>query len=246
MITLLLLSLLAGVLTVLAPCTLPILPLVISGSVQQKNSRRQTFIRAMLIIGSLAMSIFVFTLLLKATTVLLGVPQLFWKILSGGIVLGLGINFLFPSVWQAISIRLNLQIVANKDLGKATGYKGAIGAILTGAALGPVFSSCSPTYALIVAAILPSSFFEGILYLITYIVGMMIVLLAVAYFGSRIIHRLGWALDEHGIFRKIIGVVFVCIGLAIISGGDKIFESWLLDIGAYDGTSGLEKYFAPR
>ena len=50
---LLLVSLIAGVLTVAAPCVLPLLPIIV---------------------GSLAVSVILFTLLLKATTASLGIP----------------------------------------------------------------------------------------------------------------------------------------------------------------------------
>ncbi len=238
-------SYLAGVLTVLAPCTLPILPLIIGGSVAEKGTqRRKTLQRALLIVGSLALSVFIFTLLLKATTSLLGVPQIVWKLIAGGIVLLLGIHYLFPGIWLKISMIFGFQASTNKQLTSAGHKPGTLGAVLTGAALGPVFSSCSPTYALIIATVLPASFATGIVYLTAYVAGMATLLLVVAYYGSRFVHKLGWALDEKGTFRRVIGVLFVLIGVAVITGFDKFIETSLLEAGFYDGTSGLETYFS--
>ncbi|WP_426938926.1 cytochrome c biogenesis CcdA family protein [Pseudarthrobacter sp. S3] len=72
------LAFLAGILTVLSPCVLPLLPVVLAGSAAESN-RRAPYI----IIASLAVSAVLFTLLIKATTVLLGVPSDAWLIISG-------------------------------------------------------------------------------------------------------------------------------------------------------------------
>ncbi|HRF28834.1 MAG TPA: cytochrome c biogenesis protein CcdA [Candidatus Saccharibacteria bacterium] len=239
-----LLTFLAGVLTVAAPCILPLLPLVIGGSSSRSDdSKTELLRRALVIIGSLALSVFIFTMLLKATTSLLGVPQVVWQLVSGGIVLAIGLNFLFPEFWLTVSEFFGLPIRANKHLGLATKREGWLGSVATGAALGPVFSSCSPTYALILAAVLPVSFGLGVLYLLSYILGMSLALLIVALFGAAVTRKLGWALDEHGLFRRVIGVLFVLVGLAVILGWDKSVQTYLLEHGVYNGTSGLEENF---
>lgn len=236
---LLLVSFLAGTLTVLAPCILPMLPIIIGGSLAAEHS--VAWRRTLVIIASLSVSVIVFSLLLKGTTALLGVPQAIWQYISGGIVILLGINFLFPAIWARISGRLGLQQRIDASLGVATKQSGTFGAIMTGAALGPVFSSCSPTYALILATILPVSFGLGLLYLTSYALGMSLALLLLAYFGRSLTRRLGWSIDETGWFRRTLGVIFVVVGIGIIAGWDKALQSWLLERGVYDGTSGLEK-----
>jgi cytochrome c-type biogenesis protein len=101
---LLVLSFIAGVLTVAAPCILPLLPVVIGGALvdnQAQKASRQ-WIRPLVIAASLALSIIIFTLLLKATTVLLGVPQLVWQIAAGAIVALLGLHFVWPRLWEKV------------------------------------------------------------------------------------------------------------------------------------------------
>jgi len=240
--TLLFVSFIAGILTALAPCVLPLLPIIVGGSMATSDTKNN-FRRPLVIVASLAVSIIIFTLLLKASTALLGIPQEVWRWLSGGIVLFLGITYLFPSVWQRIASGLGLPQRTNKVLYASSAQKSTWGAIVTGAALGPVFTSCSPTYALIIAAVLPASFAAGLAYLVTYTLGMVSILLIVTWLGSKIVHKLGWALDEHGVFHKVIGVLFITVGVAIIFGLDKDLQAWLLDSGFYDGTSGLENLF---
>lgn len=237
---LLIVSFLAGALTVLAPCILPLLPIIIGGSLA--GDHKVAWKRTITIIISLSISVIIFSLLLRASTVLLGVPQEFWQVVSGGIVLLLGINFLFPAIWTTISAHFKLQQSTDAALGKASSKDGLFGAVLTGAALGPVFSSCSPTYALILAAILPASFGLGLFYLIAYVLGMSIVLLLVAYFGRQLTMRLGWTADEDGWFRRILGIIFVVVGLEVMFSLDKSLQTFLLENGVYDGTTGLEQF----
>ena len=62
--------------------------------------------------------------------------------------------------------------------------------ILMGAALGPVFSSCSPTYALILAIVLPAGFLFGFLALVSYTLGLAAILFAIAIFEQKLVKKL--------------------------------------------------------
>lgn len=243
MLALLALSLAAGVLTVAAPCVLPLLPVVVGGSIVRGESgddQRSRWARPLAIAASLAVSVVAFTLLLKATTALLGVPTAVWQVIAGGIVVLFGINLLFPALWERVMTATGLQNRSNLALNRAHG-KGTLGGdIALGAALGPVFSSCSPTYALILATILPVSFAEGVVYIVAYAIGLAATLLLVAFAGQAVVRKLGWMSDPRGIFRRVIGVVFIIVGLAVILGLDKTAQAFILEQGWYDPIAELE------
>jgi cytochrome c biogenesis protein CcdA len=114
---------------------------------------------------------------------------------------------------------------------------------LLGAALGPIFNSCSPTYALIVAVILPASFSAGLGYLFSYTLGLSVALLLIAIFGRAAISRFGWAANPNGWFHKAIGLLLLITGLAIIFGLDKSFQTFVLNNGWYDPISRFEQRF---
>lgn len=241
---LLLLSFIAGVLTVLAPCILPLLPVIIGGSIargKDNDSKTPDWYRPLIIAGSLGLSVVLFTLLLKATTSLLGVPQTVWQIISGVIVIALGINFLKPDLWEKLPGMSQLNIKSNKALAASYQRKDLIGDALLGLSLGPVFSSCSPTYALIVAAVLPVSFLEGLTYLTTYAIGLAGMLLVIAYAGQGIVRRLGWLSNPTSMFKKIVGILFILVGLAVITGFDKKVQVYVLERGWYNPVSQLEE-----
>ncbi len=238
---LLLVSLAAGVLTVAAPCVLPLLPIIIGGSIVADDpTSTRARLRPYVIAGSLAVSVIAFTLLLKATTALLGVPTQVWQVISGVIVILLGVNLLFPGLWERFSTRLGLGERSNRALDSSVHRQSIVGDILTGASLGPVFSSCSPTYALIVATVLPVSFAEGTLYVTLYAIGLAIPLLLISLAGRGAARRLGWLADPRGWFRRTMGVLFVIVGIVVIVGADKALQTLILDLGWYDPIAGLE------
>jgi cytochrome c-type biogenesis protein len=238
--TLLVVSFLAGILTILAPCILPLIPVIVGSSVAD-NSKKLT--RIFVILGSLAVSIIIFTLILKASTSLLGVPQIVWQLISGGIVTILGLSFLFPNIWDILALKTNSSLVSQKMFAKANSKDGFLGAIVTGAALGPVFTSCSPTYLYIVAAILPATFWLGFVYLLSYVAGLLLVLFAVALLGRKLVKKLGWALDPHGWFKRSVGILMVVVGIAVIVGADKGFQAFVLESGLYGPIEALEANF---
>ncbi|MBI5645111.1 redoxin family protein [Candidatus Kaiserbacteria bacterium] len=226
-----LLSFLAGVLSVLAACVLPLLPVIIGGSLTAGGSRRRMYV----IIGSLAASIVVFTLLLKASTALITIPEATWRYISGGIILVLGILLLFPKLWVLIPGINALNRSSNKLL--ASGYQrgGLWGDATMGVALGPVFASCSPTYFIILATVLPAQPLLGLVYLIAYAAGLSLALLAIAIAGEKLVQKLGVALDPNGWLYRGIGVVLIVVGILIFTGTMKKIETWLVERG-YDTT----------
>lgn len=117
----------------------------------------------------------------------------------------------------------------NAVIGSGYTKKSLWGDVTIGAALGPVFSSCSPTYFLILAAVLPASFLLGTVYLLVYVAGLALVLLLIALLGQRFVAGIAWAADQHGWFKHSIGVLFLLVGLAIFTGLDKQFEAYILN-----------------
>jgi cytochrome c-type biogenesis protein len=229
--TFLAIAFIAGVLTVLAPCILPLLPVVI-GSSATGRSKATPYI----VVASLGASIILFTFLLKASTAFISIPQSFWTYLSGGILVFFGVTLLFPKVWESIPGLSNATIRSNKLLGSGHKKKSFWGDVLIGAALGPVFSTCSPTYFVILASVLPASFALGTVYLLAYVLGLSLILLLIALLGERFASKLTSLSDPKGTFKRFLGLVFVVLGVLIILGLDKALETKLLDSGYFDVT----------
>lgn len=241
--TLLIISFVAGVLTILAPCVLPLLPVIVGGSLARSGQNGNPWRRPLIVTASLALSIVLFTLLLKATTALLGVPTMVWQIIAGVIVILFGVTMLAPKLWEELMIRTRLQARSSQLMAKSSTKKGVGGDVLLGLSLGPVFSSCSPTYALIVATVLPASFAEGAANLIAYAIGLSAMLLLVTLLGKKLIDKLGWTLNPRGWFYKVVGIIFLIVGIGLIFGWDKQIQAFVLEQGWYDPISNIEESF---
>lgn len=228
-----LISFIAGILTVLAPCILPLLPVIVGRSIAGPTPTRS---RLFIVVASLGISVILFTLILKASSLLIDIPQDFWKWISGGIIFFFGVTMTFPNLWEKFSFANTLSIKSNKVLAKGYQKNSVWGDIIIGASLGPIFSACSPTYFVILATVLPVSFFLGIIYLFTYVLGLSLALIAIALLGERIMARVGEVSDPNGWFKKIFGIIFILVAIAIISGYDKKFQISLLDAGFLDVT----------
>jgi cytochrome c-type biogenesis protein len=208
---LLALSFLAGALTTLAPCILPLLPIIVGGSLGPEKHWRKPFV----VTASLALSVIFFTLILRASTMFLGVPTFVWQSLSGVVIIFLGVTLLAPSLWERLGA--------------------------TGAALGPVFSSCSPTYAFIVASVIPASFSAGLAYLSAYALGLSAVLLLVALLGQQLVSKLQWASNPKGWFKRALGVMFIVVGVFVATGLDHQLQAYFIEQGWYDPFAKFEQ-----
>jgi cytochrome c biogenesis protein CcdA/thiol-disulfide isomerase/thioredoxin len=221
----------AGVITVFAPCVFALLPVIVGGSISgDVHDKRRPFIIA----ASLAVSLILFTLLLKATTLFINIPPSVITGISGGIIVILGLTLLFPALYDRIIIALNLQAKSQQLLGKSSGKGAVIGAIITGAALGPVFSSCSPVYAYILATVLPVNFTVAMIYMVAYVAGLSIMLLLVGFVGQKFVRKVRWAANPRGWFTRIVAVLFIIVGLMVLTGFDKKFQTYISEHTPFD------------
>jgi cytochrome c biogenesis protein CcdA len=219
-------SILAGILTVLAPCILPLLPILIG----VKEEGRIISRRAIRIIFSLVLSIIVFTLFIKSSTLFFTFGPNFWQYFSGILILITGIFITFPKVWNYLPFVNTLSIKSNESLGEGFRKKNLKGDILIGLSLGPVFSTCSPTYLFILATILPSSFSSGAFYLVGFLIGLSVSLLLIAYFGESLVGKLTKNNNTEKL-KRIFGLLIILVGILIVTGLDKEIQNKILDSG---------------
>src|SRR5580700_6029115 len=90
MIILLIFAFLAGIVTILSPCILPILPIVLSGTVAGDKRRPYGIILGFIL------SFTIFTLFLATIVRLTGVPANLLRIIAGIVLFGFGLSLLLP------------------------------------------------------------------------------------------------------------------------------------------------------
>lgn len=226
-------SLIAGFLTVLTPCVLPILPVVLGGAISEggQTNRKKTYI----VIGSLIASVFVFTFLLRVSTALIRVPPSFWVYLSGSIIFVFGLSLVSPNLWSKLSGSLFNK--SNEILNASfQNRKKWWGDIALGASLGPIFTTCSPTFFVILATVLPVSLARGVFYLLAYCIGLAVALLLIAFLGQKILLKFSAISNPEGNFKKIVGYIFILLAVLIVTGLIKKIETKILDVGFFDFT----------
>lgn len=230
-----LISFLAGFLTVLAPCTLFLLPTILVGSTAGTANRW----RPLLVTLSLGGSVFLFSLLIKGTSLAFVLPDAFWSLFSGLLLFLFGLTLVFPHLWEVIAVKLSLS-KTQVWLDKSNRQDGPFGPVLLGASLGPVFSTCSPTFAVLLAVILPVNFVQGAVNILLFVIGMMIPFLLIGFGGQAVVARVRFMANPEGWFRKMLGVILVLVGIMVVFGWQKDLESWILDTG-YLGPIQLEE-----
>ena len=230
--TLLIVSFFAWVLTILTPCVLPLLPVILWASSSDSEDKYRPYI----IIASLIFSVVIFSLLLKASTILIWVEPIVWKLISGIIIIFFWIITIFPNLWKNVSTKLWFSWKSNANLSKSASRKWVLGSVMVWMSLWPVFTSCSPTYWIILAVILPVSLFVWIINLFAYAIWLWVILLLISLLWHKFISKMKWASSPNSIFKKILWVLFLIVWVAIITWYDKVIETAILDLWYFDIT----------
>jgi thiol-disulfide isomerase/thioredoxin len=105
-----------------------------------------------------------------------------------------------------------------------------------GSSLGPVFVTCSPTYFIIIATVLPVSLLTGFFYMLTFVLGMCLFLFVLSKLTNSILNKLSIITGEGSAFKKFLGFLFILIGVLILTGSDKFLQLKLLENGYFDIT----------
>ena len=138
---------------------------------------------------------------------------------------------LFPDAWAGIPFVRRLSVASNKALGAGYQQKSVLGDVFMGTALGPVFTTCSPTYLFIIATVLPASFLSGSVYLLGFALGLAIALLGIAYFGQKLVNAILARMKTTQTVKYVFGALIVIVGIAILTGLDKKLEAFILESG---------------
>jgi cytochrome c biogenesis protein CcdA/thiol-disulfide isomerase/thioredoxin len=206
------LAFVAGLITAISPCVLPVLPIVLGGGVGE-NKRRPYAIIAGLTTCFL-LSILFAAWLLDA----LGLPDDLLRNVSIGLLFLLAATLLFPQVGQVVERPLaRLSRRPSGDLG---------GGFLLGCALGLVFVPCGgPAIGFVTSAAAARDFGpKTIGVALSYTIGVSAVLLAVALGGQRAAPRIRGGVER---LRIAFGVVLAASAFALVFDLDTKLQTWL-------------------
>lgn len=213
----------AGLLTLLNPCVLPLLPLIAASAVARNR------FGPLAMAGGMAVSFTLAGIGLYQLTRLTGLQQEDISVAVGWVMLGFGLILLVPQA-QAQFARVSGALAggSSQAIAKAEG-KGLWGEAAAGGLLGLAWSPCiGPTLG---AAIGLAAQGESLGYafgiMVLFSLGAATIMLALAYGTRSLIMKRRDALQKISKYAsRILGVGLVLVGIALIFHLDRIIEYW--------------------
>ena len=219
----LVLALLAGVVTVAAPCTLPMLPILLGASVGQTGKVRPAMIAA-----GFVMSFSATALALSVVTRLFDFDPGSLRTAATVLLLGFGLLMIWPAPFEWLSIRLN-GLIGSGSAGIAASRQGNLGGFVLGTTLGLVWTPCAgPVLGSILTVIATSkdAAWASAL-LVVYAIGAAIPMLAIAYGGQAVTTRVRSVAAISPRLQQGFGAVVIAFAVASWLQYDTLIVAWL-------------------
>ncbi len=218
---------LAGVLTLINPCVLPLLPIIIAGALQSHRLGP-----VMMAIG-LTVSFTTVGVLVTAFGHLIGLDEALINKIAAIVMIIFGVILLLPRAQEKMANAVApLASGANDRINSAE--SGGLGnQLFIGVLLGAVWSPCvGPTLGgAIGLAASGSGLIHAAVTMVFFGIGVSTILLALSY-GSRellskrknrLMSWMPWA-------KPIMGVCMILVGATLLLGWNQVIDGWLLDI----------------
>ena len=231
----LLLAYVAGLLTLINPCVLPLIPLIAASAFSRHP------LAPLAMAGGMALSFTLAGLFTFGVTRALGIPQDSIALAAGWLMVGFGLVLLIPQAQDGFSRLAGAAAGGGTRLIGQVEGRGLWGEAMAGGLLGLAWSPCiGPTLG---AAIGLAAQGESLVYagaiMVLFALGSATIMLALAY-GARsvVAGRRAWLMRIAPHAKHILGAGALLVGLGIIFHVDRIFEiwavtnlpSWLIDL----------------
>lgn len=233
-------SFVAGVVTVLSPCVLPILPVVLAAAA---GGRR----RPLAVILGLVASFAAFTLLVSQLIVRLGLPANLLRLAAVAVIGLLGLAMVVPSLAARLERLLSRLPALAPQMGADEGWRAGL---LTGATLGLVWAPCAgPILAAVttLAATQRLTAAAGAM-AVFYSVGAGIPLLVIAYGGRVVMTRVPHLARRSLALQKAFGALMIVTAFLIAFNIDVSLSAqaatllpsgWTARLSALEGEAAL-------
>lgn len=219
----LVLALLAGVVTVAAPCTLPMLPILLGASIGQTSKARP----AMIALG-FVMSFSMVALLLSAITRAFDFDPNVLRTGAAILLLGFGLLMIWPAPFEWLTIRI-AGLTAGGSPGNATPSQSLTGGFVLGTTLGLVWTPCAGPVLGSILTLVATSKDTGwaSLQLVIYAIGAAIPMLAIAYGGQAVTTRIRSIARIAPRLQQGFGVVIIAFAALSYFQYDTLIVAWL-------------------
>ncbi len=223
-----LLAVIAGLVTVAAPCILPLLPILLGVSIGHTSKTRPLFIVAGFVLVFSIAAVLISFLVAHAG-------------LSSGLIRNIGIAVLavfgLLMVWPALFDKLGARLSGfSMRIGGQAGTDTCNrGGFILGMTLGLVWTPCAgPVLASILALIaLQRELTMAAILLFAYSIGAAAPMLIIAYAGQYLTTRIEKIARYSRLLQQIFGILIILLAIAIYFNYDVLLYSKLLSFSAY-------------
>jgi cytochrome c biogenesis protein CcdA/thiol-disulfide isomerase/thioredoxin len=221
MVLLAIFAFIAGIVTILSPCILPVLPILLSGSVNSNKNK------AFGIVAGFVISFSFITLFFSSVVRALDIPGDFLRIISIVIIFLLGVTLLIPQ-FQAKSELLFAKI-ANLIPTRQTNSN-FIGGVILGLGLGVIWTPCvGPILASVITLAAASQVtLTSVVITLAYSLGTAIPMLIVIQTGGQLLNNHPWLRKSSGTIQKVFGLVMIFVSIMIYFNLDRQFQTFIL------------------
>ncbi|MEP6824859.1 MAG: cytochrome c biogenesis CcdA family protein [Ramlibacter sp.] len=221
-----LLAALAGVLTIAAPCVLPMLPVVLGASIGQTSRWRPAFIAL-----GFAITFCVVGLLFNAATQAAGLSQEVLRDAAAAMLLAFGLLMLWPRPFEWLGMRLNGLVNRVHAVGDRAG-SGNAGGFVLGMTLGAVWTPCAGPVLGSILTLVAASADPGraALLLACYSTGAAVPMLGIAYGGQFASTRVRSLARHAHRLQQGFGVLVMLVALAMYFQVDTLVTVWLSNL----------------
>ncbi|PIR95946.1 MAG: cytochrome C biogenesis protein [Candidatus Doudnabacteria bacterium CG10_big_fil_rev_8_21_14_0_10_42_18] len=235
----LLFAILAGILTVGAPCILPLLPILLGASVGQKSKTRPLFIAlgfiVMFSITGLTLSFIVQSLNIAPDTL---------RNISVVALILFGAFMLWPKPFELLTQKLVPLSTKARGLSSKAG-SGNFGGFILGLILGIIWTPCAgPILGSILTLIATQTeLARASILLVGYAIGAGIPMVIIAYGGQYITTKIRWISRYAARLQQIFGILIVILAIAMFFQYDLVIQAKLLDIFPSWNFANLELFY---
>ncbi len=226
------LALVAGLVTIAAPCILPMLPILLGAAVAGRRRTRPlaivagfvaTFAAAGLVLGRLASIVGTAPSTLRTAAIVL--------------LVGFGGLMLWPELFAYLTRPFG-GVVRRADAVAARAGSGNVGGLVLGATIGILWTPCAgPVLGSILTLVATAEDARGAgALLLAYAVGAVVPMLAIAYGGQRVAGRLRRLTPHAARLQRAFGVLVIASAAAMYSGWDTAVAARLA--GAFVSAGG--------
>lgn len=244
MIPLLFFAFLSGLVTILAPCIWPLLPIILSVSMTSQGHKKPLGISL-----GIMLSFAFFTLAISALVKLFPFDPNALRLIAVIVIAFLGITMIVPRLSELTEVLVSKLsgLFGQSRTQKGSGFKSGF---ITGLSLGIVWSPCAGPILAAIAALAATGkvTLDVVLITVAYVIGVGIPLFIFAYGGQAVFTKTRFISSQLRTLQKIFGIIMLLTALAIYTNYDKYIQAQLLNafpqfsstLSSFEGSSAIK------